>query len=116
MREPADILTAMRDEAQTLRANRAAMAPARVNEFLAELEAALSEYNTWLDEEDVISRSGRGAGHWRGRFPDLMALNMARIEGQGRRQRRQYRACVVPARANLHAAREDARAAARRVG
>jgi hypothetical protein len=54
-------------------------------------------------------RSGRSRPFLRARFPEWEAEQMARLDGR----RRRYRACIVPRRANLDAAKAAARVAAK---
>lgn len=84
---------------------------AQLREQLAdEVAAAAYEWLLWLSETDAVLRSGRSAKWLRGRFADWERDGHARIKGK----ERQYRACVVPRRSNVNAARQAGIEAARK--
>lgn len=66
----------------------------------------------WLTEEEAMSRSGRTRDWLRGRFAQWESQHLARHQGKNRRQ---YRAIIVPVRANLEAARAQGERDARGV-
>ncbi len=74
--------------------------------------AATEEWLTWLSETDAAVRSGRTEDWLRGRFEALRRDGHARLVG---RRIRQYRACAIPRRANVVAAANRGREAARKM-
>lgn len=103
------ILADAREEAQVLRANGAGFAVDRVETLLGEIAGAAEEWTTWLSEGDAAMRSGYSKVWLRGRFEAWLREGHARLD----RRNRQYRACVVPRRANTVTANTRGRNAAR---
>lgn len=113
MTDLAQVLADAREELTILEANHAPMAPARVRQLLADVEGAAEEWLTWLSEGDAMTRTGYSVAWLRARFDGWQRDGHARLAGRAR----QYRACVLPRRANTADAaargREAAREAAR---
>lgn len=105
----AQLLADVREEATILEANHAAMSVARVRQLVADVERAAEEWLTWLSEGDAMVRTGYSVPWLRARFDAWARDGHARLVGRAR----QYRACVLPRRANTQAAAERGREAAR---
>ena len=80
-----------------------------IREFIDRVAAAAEEWLTWLSESDAAIRSGYSEVWLRGRFEQLRRDGHARVNGK----HRQYRACAIPRRANVAAAANRGREAAR---
>jgi hypothetical protein len=110
-RDLADVLADFRGDAAVLR-RAGHHRDADLREQLAEAVAeAAREWLTWLSETDAALRSGRSKDWLRARFSDWQRDGHARLQGR----ERQYRACVVPRKSNLSAARTAGIEAARAV-
>lgn len=59
----------------------------------------MRDYLDWLSEDEARSQSGWGIPRLRSHFAEWEAMGMAKLQGTGRRARRQYRRCIVPQRA-----------------
>lgn len=105
----AQLLADVREEATILEANHAAMSVARVRQLLTDVEAAAEEWLLWLSEGDAMVRTGFSAAWLRARFDAWAREGHARLAGRAR----QYRACVLPRRANTEQAAAKGRLAAR---
>lgn len=105
----AQVIADAREEAAILHANGAAFSVDRVKALLRDVELAAEEWLLWLSETDAAVRSGYSVGWLRGRFAGWQREGHARINGRVR----QYRACIVPRRADTGAAAVAGRAAAR---
>jgi hypothetical protein len=103
------VLADAREEATVLDANRATFSVARVREILKAVEVASEEWLTWLSETDAAIRSGYSVDWLRARFPGWERDGHARLQSRAR----QYRAVVIPRRANTAAAAARGREAAR---
>jgi hypothetical protein len=68
---------------------------------------AAEDYLTWLGEPDARLQSGRSVEWLRAQFPRWLDQGLARHNGR----KREYRALIIPRRANLSAAREAGRRA-----
>lgn len=111
MTDLAQVLADAREEAAILEANHAAMSVARVRQLLADVGAAAEEWLTWLSEGDAEVRTGYSVAWLRARFDAWQRDGHARLVGRAR----QYRACVLPRRANTAAAAARGREAAREI-
>lgn len=105
----AQLLADAREETTILEANHAAMSVSRVRQLLADIEASAEEWITFLSEGDAMVRSGYTAAWLRGRFDAWARDGHARLVGRAR----QYRACVIPRRADTMTAAARGREAAR---
>lgn len=103
------VLADMREEVQSLRRARAQMPLDRVGEWTDAIQNAAEEWLTWLSESDAAIRCGFSEGWLRARFEMWKRDGHARMKGRAR----QYRACVVPRRADVAEASNRGRAAAR---
>ena len=70
------------------------------------------DYRTWLTESDARLQSGRSVEWLRAQFPRWLDQGLARLNGR----KREYRAMIVPRRANVSAAKEAGRRAASEQG
>lgn len=104
----AQVIADVRGEAAVLESNRAGFSVERVREILADVAGAAEEWLTWLSETDATVRCGYSAVWLRARFPVWQREGHARLAGRAR----QYRACIVPRRANTASAAARGRAAA----
>lgn len=105
------VLADAHEEAATLRRNGyIAEADAR-ERMLREIENATISYRSWRTEGEAALASGKSEAWFRQRFPQWLAQDLARYNPLKPRQR-EYRALIVPRKANVEAAREEARQAA----
>ena len=105
------VLADIRGDAAVLRRN-GHQRDADVREKLAEEVAeAAHEYLTWTSESEAMLRSGKSQEWLRARFPGWEEQGHAKREGRERR----YRMLIVPRRANVEAAFEAGREAARKM-
>lgn len=108
------VLATAHEEAEILKRNgHVAEAEAR-RRLLADIESSAVDYLKWLTESEAALRSGKSPAWFRQRFPQWLAQNLARHD-ELKPKVRMYRQCVVPMKANVEAAREEARQAALRV-
>jgi hypothetical protein len=99
------------EEAAVLRRNGlVAEADARVR-MLKDIENATVDFRTFRTEDEAALRSGKSTAWFRARFPQWLAQNLARYNPLKPRLR-EYRSIVIPMKANVEAAREEARQAA----
>lgn len=99
--DPLDVLLAdLRKECELLDANRAAMATDRVRTFAKAVETATLMWRDSLTDSRAGMRSGLQLPALRTLHARLMAQGDAWTVGVGRKARRLYRACCVPARAH----------------
>jgi hypothetical protein len=106
-----DLETVLADflaEADTLDRNGAPFSVDRARELVADVKKATEEFRTWLSEGDAAIRAGRSEDWIHARYEQLRREGNARTVGG----RRQYRACFIPRRANIDAARAAGRQAA----
>ncbi|HEY7233881.1 MAG TPA: hypothetical protein VH539_07005 [Gemmatimonadaceae bacterium] len=108
-----NVLDEAHKEADVLKRNGLVAEAAARERVLRDIENATVEWRNWLTEDAAALRSGKSANWFRVRFPQWETQDLARLNPERPRQR-QYRAIVVPMRANLAAARDDARRAAQR--
>lgn len=109
MTDLGQVLADLRGEAAVLRRQGHNRQAATIEDVCDKVQDAAPDYLTWLSEDDAMLRSGRSRAYLRVRFPEYEANGMARRDGR----RRRYRACIIPRRANLDAARAAGREAAR---
>lgn len=100
-----DVLADCREDAALLRAHGHKGQPESMERVCDRVAESMRSYLEWLSEAEAHSRSGRAIDWLRGRFADWEAIGMAERRGRAR----YYRAVIVPRRANLEAARADAR-------
>lgn len=105
------VIADVRGEAAVLRKNRAAFSVDRIELLCEQIEAATEEWRVFLSEKDAAIRCGYGDGWLRARFETWRREGHARMVGRAR----QYRACVVPRRANTVSAAARGRDAAKAV-
>jgi hypothetical protein len=110
-RELVDVIADAREEAAILRRNGAAFSVDRVEAMLAAVADAAEEWTLFLSEGDAVVRCGYSAAWLRARFPEWERAGHARTAGRAR----QYRACIIPRRANVVLAASRGRDAARRI-
>lgn len=109
-----DLETVLADwgaRAQTLRACFHEHDAQLLEEFASDVRGACEDYLTWLSEPDAALQAGKSVAWVRARFNGWAENNMARFNPRDRRAR-QYCALILPRRANIIAARADARRAA----
>lgn len=112
MKMPETILAELRAEAKILGDHRAQVSVDRVVQFANELETALADHLTWLDEADAMKRGGFSTATWLVKhYVGWEAQGYARKDPRNPR-RRQYRAIVVPLAASIDDVRSSARRAA----
>ena len=70
---------------------------------------AAADYIRWLSESDAMLKSGLSSRTLQRRFRNLLECGLARHGAHGERE---YRACAIPFRANIAAARARGRGAA----
>lgn len=102
------VIADAREEASILLRNGHRAQAETLERFLDAVTAAAEDYLTWLTEPDAHLRCGWSVKMLRGRFPALCAQGLARLDGR----RRLYRACALPQRAHLEAARRAGERAA----
>jgi hypothetical protein len=105
------VLADAHEEAATLRRNGyIAEADAR-ERMLREIENATVDFRTWRGEIEAALRSGKSEAWFRSRFPQWLAQGLARYNPL-KPKVREYRQCIIPMKANIEGAREEARQAA----
>jgi hypothetical protein len=102
------VLADAREEAAVLKRAGHPVQAAGLDRLCDAVARAAEDYLTWLTEPDARLQSGRSVEWLRGQFPRWMDQGLARLNGR----KREYRALIVPRRANLSAAREAGRRAA----
>lgn len=105
MTDLALVLADWRGQAAVLRARGHALQAAAIEELCDQVARSAEPWLNWLSEDEACLRSGRSHEWLRARFPSWQADGNARIDSR----RRLYRECVIPKRANLDAARAEAR-------
>jgi hypothetical protein len=103
-----DVLADLRGEAAVLRANGHGAQAQSIERACTQVAESMAAYLDWLSEDEAHSRSGKSVDWLRQRFPGWLDLGLARLS-ESRPPRRQYRRITIPIRANLDAARADAR-------
>ncbi len=68
----------------------------------------VDEYMAWLSEDEAVSKSAKSSPWRRSRFAGWVDRGLARWDPR-RKTKRQYRSLIIPQRANLEAARAQAR-------
>ena len=105
------VLSDLRGEAAVLRKHGDARVADVMDGIVDRVKRAAEDYITWLEEDDAMMRSAHQRRWFRAQFPTWAAEGNAKKESG----KHYYRQIIVPQRANLSAAREDARRAARRL-
>ena len=103
------VLADARGELPILARRNASWSVKDIGEFIDAVAEAAEEWLRWLSESDAAIRSGYSEVWLRGRFEQLRRDGHARMVGK----HRQYRACAIPRRANVEAAANRGREAAR---
>jgi hypothetical protein len=102
-----DVLAEYRTEAGILRKNGAVALADAIDRLCADVATATEDFTVFLPESTAMIRTNRSAKWLRARFPEWLDQGHARmVNGE-----RQYRALVLPRRANTHAAYEAGRRA-----
>lgn len=109
-----DTLADSRGEAAVLRANGHGAQADSMERVCDRVAESMAAYLDWLTEDEAHSRSGKSVAWLRERFAGWLDLGLARYSDT-RPARRQYRRVIIPVRANLDAARADARRQAEKV-
>lgn len=105
------VLSDLREEAQVLRKHRDTRVADVMDAITDRVKRAAEDYITWLEEDDAMLRSAHSRRWFRAQFATWASEGNAKKEAG----RYYYRQHIVPQRANLSAAREDARETARRM-
>lgn len=100
------VLADWRERASAARRARAGAQAELIDEICADVARAAEDYLRFLSERDAQLRSAKGVRYLRSRFPEWEAQGNARRNAKGDRE---YRALIVPTRANIVAARERGR-------
>lgn len=103
------VLADERGDAAVLRRQGHAGQAEAIERICDRVSAAAEEYLRFVSEPQAKSRSNKSTEWLRARFPEWMAQGHAKKIGAVR----YYRMIVVPMRANISAAREEGRRAAR---
>lgn len=101
------VLADAREEAAVLKRAGHPVQAAGLERLCDAVARSAEDYLTWLSEADARLQSGRSVEWLRGQFPRWMDQGLARTSGK----KREYRALIVPRRANVSAAREAGRRA-----
>lgn len=109
LRELGQLLADWRGEAAVLRRRGDARAAELLEQCATEVDTVAADYLTWLSETEAMLRSGRARPWLRTRFAEWQREGHARWRGR----ERQYRALVVPRRAQVVAAQQAGAEAAR---
>ncbi len=104
------VLADAREEAAILDANGHPAQANRMRRLCDDVQESAIEYLTWLSEEEAMRRSNRARTWLRSQFPGWERATHARLNGR----KREYRALVVPQRANASAAYQAGRRAGKR--
>lgn len=103
-----DVIADAREDVEVLRRSGNAGQAEYVEKLLDAVYAASEDYVTWLSESDALLKSGLAERTLRRRFRELVDCGLARYNNH---RGREYRACAVPSRPNLAAARARGAAA-----
>lgn len=103
------VLADWREQASILRRRGHPREAKHIEQLCDDVKYAAGTYLDWLTEDEAMLRSGRSRTYLRARFPEWQSEHMALAEGR----RRRYRACVIPRRADVEAAKAAARVAAK---
>lgn len=101
------VLADAREEAAVLKRAGHPVQAGSIDKLCDAIAAAAEDYLTWLNEPDARLQSGWSVERLRGQFPRWLDQGLARLNGK----RREYRALIIPRRANVSAAREAGRRA-----
>lgn len=105
------VLADARGELPLLRKRRAGWDPDAIAEFIDRVAATTEDYRKFISEEDARLQSGKSVAWLRARHSEWMDAGNAEY----RNRKRYYRACVIPRRPDLSAAREAGRRGGTRV-
>ncbi|HKW09731.1 MAG TPA: hypothetical protein VJO33_05080 [Gemmatimonadaceae bacterium] len=114
MRQLETVLATAHEECKILERNGHVAQAQALARLLNDIETATIDYRKWLTEGECALRSGKSEAWFRARFPQWLAQGLAGHDPL-KPKVRCYRQIVVPMRANVEAAREEARQAALRV-
>lgn len=103
-----DVLADARGEAAVLRRAGYPIQAQAIERLCDAVADATEDYRTWLTESDARLQSGRSVEWLRGQFPRWLERGLVRMNGK----KREYRALIVPRRANVSAAKAAGRRAA----
>ena len=101
----AEVLANWRGQAAVLRARGHGLQGTAIEELCDDVARTAESFLNWLSEDEAVLRSGRSRAWLRARFAELESDGNAKHDGR----RRLYRECVIPKRANLDRARDEAR-------
>lgn len=104
-----DVIADERGQAAVLRHNGHSRDAEQIERVCNRVSAAAEEYMRFISEAQATSRTNKSVDWLRSRFPEWLAQGHAKKIGAGR----YYRMVVLPVRANVSAAREEGRRAAR---
>ncbi len=104
------VIADWRSDAQVLRSRGHERDAALIEEFASDVVKSAEEYLRFIPESDASLMSARSVKWLRSMFPEWEQMGNAR---KGEAGRREYRMLVLPRRANVSAAREEGRRAAR---
>lgn len=96
------VLADWREDAAVLRRAGHEREAALREQLADQIATTVADYLLWLSEPEARLRSGWSVNRLRRHFPEWLGTGNARWQGRAR----QYRACVVPRRANVASARE----------
>jgi hypothetical protein len=111
-RELSDVLADWLGDAAVLRRNGNAAGAETLERCAREVKESAEEWLLWISEGEAMTRSGHVAAWFRARFEAFKREGHARTVKRGVRQ---YRACVVPRRANTAIAELQGREASQRL-
>ena len=104
-----DVLADWRGQAAVLRHRGHGLQAETIEQVCRDVATAAEDYLSWLSETEACLRSGRSAKWLRDRWPEWERMGNAKRRGRYR----EYRMIIVPRDANIIAAREAGRRAAR---
>lgn len=99
------VLADAREEAAVLKRAGHPVQAQGIDRLCTAVADAAEDYLTWLTESDARLQSGWSVERLRGQFARWLDQGLARMNGK----RREYRALIIPRRANVSAAREAGR-------
>lgn len=106
MSDLAQVLADLREEAAVLRRNGASFSVERVEAVADAVRDAAEDYLTWLSVPAACLKSGLSVRTLQRRYRELADCGLARTNARGERE---FRACAIPARPDIAAAREMGR-------
>lgn len=99
------VLADARGELPLLRRRKASWDPDAIGEFLDRVASATEDFRRFISEDDARLQSGKSVAWLRARFNEW--VDSGNAEKRGRK--RYYRACIIPRRPDLEAARAAGR-------